>query len=122
MNDLFQLTNKIIEFRDARDWKQFHTPKNLAAALAIEAAELQEVMLWKRDGEVRDLLSGEGRERLEEEIGDVLIFALLLAQEMGIDPRDAIHRKLEKNATKYPVELSKGRSEKYTALPDQSRP
>ena len=114
---LNELLLEILRFRDARDWEQFHTPKNLAAALAIEAAEVQEVFLWKTDEEAGNLIhSLKGNKRLEEEIADVLIYTLLLSYETGVNPVQAIQRKLVKNARKYPVELSKGNASKYSDL------
>lgn len=112
-----ELLVEILRFRDERDWKQFHAPRNLAAALSVEAGELQELMLWKTDAAVVDLVhSAKGRRRLEEEIADVLIYALLLSHEVGVDPTRAILRKLVQNAKKYPVNLSKGVAVKYSEL------
>ena len=122
MSDLSELTKEIVAFRDERDWAQFHTPRNLATALAIEVAELQEAMLWKTDSGVAELVASKaGHASLSEEIADVLIFALLFCHGAGIDPGRAVQIKLEKNAEKYPVELAKGRSVKYDALPSRDR-
>ena len=111
------LIEEIVAFRDERDWKQFHTPQNLAAALAIEAGELQEEMLWKDEVEVADLLaSQQGHGRVSDEIADVLIFSLLFCEAAGIDPAASIRIKLKKNAEKYPVGRSKGSAKKYTEL------
>jgi len=116
-DSLSALVLEVLRFRDERDWAQFHTPRQLAAALAIEAAELQEILLWKSDAEVRDLLSTPaGVERLAHEIADVLIFALLMADACRVDPTAAIREKLLDNATKYPINKSKGRATKYTDL------
>ena len=115
--DIRDLVRKILRFRDARDWGQFHTPKNLAAALSVEVAELQELMLWKSDSQTLELVHSEkGNKRIEEEIADVLIYALLLAHEVGIDPAEAIRKKLIQNAAKYPVSLARGNAIKYTEL------
>lgn len=117
MDSLAETTAAIVAFRDERDWAQFHTPRNLAAALAIEAAELQEAMLWKTDSEVTTQLSdAKGREQVVAELGDVLIFSLLLCKTIGIDPIPAIRDKLLVNAAKYPVHLAKGSAAKYTEL------
>ena len=117
MDTLHDVMKAIVAFRDERDWAQFHTPRNLAAALAIEAAELQETMLWKPDREVELLLTDtKKREELQQELGDVLIFALLLAHGCGIDPLQAIHQKLAINAVKYPIEKARGVATKYTDL------
>lgn len=112
---LQSLTDAIVAFRDERDWEQFHTPKNLAAAISIEAAELQELYLWEEKGSTslrRD------PERAAEEIADVLIFALLFCHQCEIDPEKAIRRKLELNRERYPIEQSRGRSLKHTELGD----
>lgn len=120
MSEIRSLIEEIVTFRDERDWHQFHTLRNLAAALAIEAGELQEVMLWKTDGEVEELLEGDGHELITDELADVLIFALLVAFEAGVDPAEAIRRKLQLNEERYPADLSKGRADKYTDLNDES--
>jgi NTP pyrophosphatase (non-canonical NTP hydrolase) len=115
--ELPALVKQILAFRDERDWAQFHTPKNLAAALAIEAAELQELMLWKSKREVTDLIDSKlGHGKLSDEIADVLIYALLFCEAAGVDPSAAIRIKLAKNAEKYPVHLAKGLAQKYDAL------
>lgn len=111
------LTGEVRRFRDERDWSQFHTPKNLAAAIAIEAAELQEQFLWKTDKEVElNLKAGPKREAVVEEIADVLMFALLLADRLDIDVGKAIADKLAANERKYPVALARGNAQKYTEL------
>ncbi len=114
MNDIAELTESILKFRDERDWKQFHTPRNLATALSIEAAELQELFLWEGgDAEPRRSTNAEQK---SDEVADILIYALLFCHEMGIDPAEAVRRKLEKNRERYPVEKARGRSAKYTEL------
>lgn len=107
------LTEAIVAFRDERDWEQFHTPQNLAAAISIEAAELQELHLW---GDESSATSRQDLDRASEEIADVLIFALLYCHQCGINPEEAIRRKLELNRERYPVEQSRGRSVKHTEL------
>ena len=115
---LESLTDAVVAFRNERDWAQFHTVKNLSAALAIEAAELQELLLWKNDGEVDDFVrSKAGHREVSDEVADVMIYALLLCDAAGIDPSAAIRVKLEKNAAKYPVDLAKGSAVKYDKLP-----
>ncbi|MGB8853528.1 MAG: MazG-like family protein [Pirellulales bacterium] len=104
-------------FRDARDWSQFHTPKDLAAAIAIEAAELQERFLWKSDKEIaRDLKDNTKRDAIVEEVADVFLFALLLADRLKIDVGKAITDKLATNEQKYPVARARGNARKYTEL------
>ena len=114
---LAELVAAVAAFRDARDWAQFHTPKNLAAAIAIEAGELQERFLWKTDAEVdQDLADAAKKAGVAEEIADVVMFAMLLADRLGIDLAEAIPAKLAANAQKYPVNLARGDARKYTEL------
>jgi dCTP diphosphatase len=105
-----ELIQEIVRFRDARDWEQFHTPRNLAMALAVEAGELLERFLWTTDQDDPDA------ERSREEIADVLIYALLFCHAQGIDPAEAVREKLAINEEKYPVELSRGKSAKWDEL------
>jgi NTP pyrophosphatase (non-canonical NTP hydrolase) len=114
---LADLVAAVTRFRDERDWAQFHTPKNLAAATAIEAAELQERFLWKTDAEVdQDLADAAKRSAVADEIADVVMFAMLLADRLGIDLAEAIATKLAANEQKYPVNLARGNARKYTEL------
>jgi NTP pyrophosphatase (non-canonical NTP hydrolase) len=106
---------KIRKFRDDRDWKQFHDPKNLAVSISIEAAELLELFQWM-SGEQARRYAADNKERVSEEIADVAIYLIELADITGIDLSQAIEAKLEKNAKKYPVEKSRGVSTKYTDL------
>lgn len=118
---LTDLVAAVRRFRDERDWAQFHTPRNLAAATAIEAAELQERFLWKTDAEVdRDLADAAKLALVADEIADVVMFAMLLADRLGIDLAEAISAKLAANARKYPVKLARGNARKYTELRDGS--
>jgi NTP pyrophosphatase (non-canonical NTP hydrolase) len=115
--NLDELTSKITAFRDARDWKQFHKANHLATAIAIEAAELQEHFLWKTAGEVKNKIADpKQRMAVAEELADVLIFSLLLAHELRVDPTEIIERKLKKNDRKYPVAKARGSAAKYTDL------
>ena len=116
---LADLVAAVCRFRDERDWAQFHTPKNLAAAIAIEAAELQERFLWQTDAEVdRDLAGPAKQAGVAEELADVVMFAMLLADRLGIDLAEAIPAKLAANERKYPVALALGNARKYTELRD----
>ncbi|MBC2605200.1 nucleotide pyrophosphohydrolase [Pelagicoccus albus] len=115
LDPLSQLTEKLTAFRDDRDWKQFHNPKDLAIALSIEAAELQEIFLWKKPEEVSGTVSKK-RVQIEEEVADIASYLLLLCHEMGIDLNKAVSSKIEKNAAKYPVEKAKGTHAKYDEL------
>ena len=112
-----ELLQMLREFRDARDWKQFHTPKDLAAAIAIEAGELQERFLWKREEEIEALLATPvGKQGVVDELADVLICSLLLADRLGVDVGRIVAEKTAQNARKYPVAKAKGTAQKYTEL------
>jgi dCTP diphosphatase len=114
---LDDLIRDILKFRDERDWEQFHTPKDLAAAIAIESAELQERFLWKSEAQISaDLADPAKREKVIQEMADVLIFTLLLADRLGVSVDQAILRKLALNAEKYPVAQSRGTARKYDEL------
>jgi len=113
--DINEITTAITAFRDARDWKQFHTPKDVALSLVLEATEVLELMQWK-NGDALDAKLAENKEALGDELADVLYYTLLLAHDQGIDIQAAFTRKMARNAEKYPVELSKGSSAKYTEL------
>ena len=115
---LEELTRRLIAFRDARDWKQFHTLKNLLLSLALEAAEALELAQWKTDEQLEAQLATDAKlkARLEEECADVLLYLLLIAEKAGIDLAEAAARKIEVNARKYPVEKAKGRADKYHEL------
>jgi len=103
-DSMAQLTEEIRKFTEERDWDQFHSPENLAKSVAIEAGELLECFQWGSEPEL---------EAVTEEIADVMNYCLLLADKLGIDPGKAIHDKIQKNAEKYPVEKSRGKSTKY---------
>ena len=107
--ELASLTKEIVAFRDARDWKQFHNLKDLSLALSIEASEVNELFLWKKNLEVN-------RKELEGELADVFIYTLLLANEAGIDIIAASQKKMKANGKRYPVKKSKGSSKKYSSL------
>jgi dCTP diphosphatase len=112
---LEDITRRIVEFRDARDWKQFHSPKNLAASISIEAAELLETLQWSSDETmVADV--EKRRPEIEAELADVMIYCLLLAHDTGVDPVAAIDAKLAENAAKYPADKARGSRAKYTEL------
>ena len=112
---LTELQDKIIEFRDERDWSQFHDLKNLAEAISIEAGELLELFLWKRTTNAGDMSATELK-RSREEIADIFIFMTYFCHETKIDLLDAVDAKLSANSEKYPVEKARGRSEKYSEL------
>lgn len=111
------LREKVIRFRDARNWEQFHDPRNLAMGLSIECAELLELFLWKSDGKIREMLEDEIQLReVREELADVFVFLLYLSRGCGIDLSDAVRKKLVVNEKKYPVEKSYGSNRKYDKL------
>ena len=109
------LTELALRFRDARDWKQFHTPKDLAINLAIEAAEVMQLVQWKNGDELAVHLQ-EKQQDLADELSDVLHSVLLMADELGIDLADAFIQKMRKNEQKYPVEKARGRATKWRDL------
>lgn len=104
-------------FRDERDWKRFHNPKDLAISVSLEASELLELFQWS--GGAVDV--PEKRGRMAEELADVLIYALLFADAAGIDADEAVREKLRLNAARYPAELARGSSAKYTELKRRAR-
>ena len=112
LEDLRIIIEKLIQFRDERDWKQFHDSKNLATAISIEAAELNELFLWK------DLQASEevDVDKIKDELADVLAYCFLLAEKHDLDVKEIILEKIKKNAAKYPVDKAKGTSKKYTDL------
>jgi NTP pyrophosphatase (non-canonical NTP hydrolase) len=107
------LRRDLRRFADARDWQQFHTPKNLAMALSVEAAELLECFQWLTPDQSARLAAGD-RRAVEEEAADVLLYLLRLTDVMDIDLLDAAQRKMTLNARKYPVSLSRGSARKYS--------
>jgi dCTP diphosphatase len=112
MQDLIEAIRK---FNKERDWAQYHSPKNLSMALSVEVAELLEVFQWLTEEQSRRLPPAK-QQAVEEEIGDVTILLLALADELGLDILQAARKKLERNRAKYPVEKSRGRAEKYNEL------
>ncbi len=115
MENIEGLTQRIVAFRDARNWKQFHNPKDLSLSLMLEAAELVEHFQWKTSEEMSKHVV-EKKEDIAEELADIFYYVLLTAHDLGIDPVAALERKMEKNEAKYPVEKSKDNHKKYTEL------
>ena len=115
MTELEEIRRRIREFRDARDWMQFHNPKNLACSISIEANELLEHFQWKTPEESL-VVTAEKKARIAHEIADVAVYLIELADNLGIDLIQAIRDKLAHNAAKYPVSRSKGSAAKYTEL------
>jgi len=115
-----QLKTTVKKFRDDRNWKQFHDLKNLSIALAVEAAELQELFLWKSESLAKQLLSSEkGKQKIRDELADIQIYLLYLSDESGIDLSEAVRAKLSINNKKYPVSKSYNRSSKYNDLDEE---
>ena len=113
MKTINELTEKILDFRNHRDWQQFHKPKDVAAALAIESGELQEHFLWKSHEEC-DRHIKENKDAVAEEMADVGIYLMLMASDAGIDLGEAIETKLKINEKRYPADKAKGSNAKYT--------
>ena len=103
---------RVVNFRDARNWRQFHTPKDLAISMNLEAAELLELFQWSGT----DLECAEKREKLREELADVLSYCILMADVCGFDLDEIMNEKVSKNEAKYPVEKARGNAAKYTEL------
>ena len=112
-----ELKDQVTRFRDAREWGKFNDVKSLAEALVIESGELLEIFLWKDKETISEALksSPKYREALSDEVADVFIYLLQLVHDSGVDLSEAVAKKMEKNARKYPVEEWKGKMTKYTA-------
>lgn len=109
--DLDEIRDLLRQFNTERDWKQFHTPENLSKSIAIEAGELLECFQWSATEYNKDALT--------EELADVMMYCIMLADAIGVDPKEIMLRKLEKNRAKYPVDKAKGSSRKYTEFEDE---
>ena len=109
MSDIKEITDALVDFRNERDWEQFHNSKDLALAISIEAAELNELFLWKKSEEVN-------LEKLKEELADVFAYAFLLADKNKLDVKTIVLNKIKANAHKYPVDKAKGNATKYNEL------
>jgi NTP pyrophosphatase (non-canonical NTP hydrolase) len=107
-----QVIDELIKFRNERDWEQFHDSKNLALAISIEAAELNELFLWKKDSESENVKI----DKIKEELADILSFSFLLAEKHNLDVFDIVLEKIKRNGEKYPVEKAKGTAKKYDEL------
>jgi len=109
MSDINDLTKMLLQFRDDRDWNQFHNAKDLAIAVSVEANELLELFLWKSPDDVNP-------DKIKEELADVISFALLMAEKYGFDVKNIVLDKIALNGIKYPIEKAKGRATKYDEL------
>ena len=104
--------NNILKFRDERDWKQFHNPKDLAISISLESAELLEIFQWSGT----DVVCADKKNKVAEELADVLVYCTLMADACGLDMDEIVQKKMEMNSKKYPVEKARGKSEKYNEL------
>ena len=109
MNDLNDIINELIKFRNDRDWEQFHNPKDLALAINVEAGELLELFLWKNPEDANP-------EKIKEELADIFAFAFLLAEKYDFDVKQIILNKIKRNGEKYPIAKAKGTAKKYDEL------
>lgn len=109
MSEINQIIDEILKFRNERDWEQFHNAKDLALAINVESGELLELFLWKNAEEA-------DKEKVKEEIADIMIYALLLSEKYGFDVKEMIYEKIKSNSEKYPVEKVKGSAKKYNEL------
>ena len=110
-----QTINQVLQFRDDRDWRQFHNPKDLAISLSLEAAELLEVFQWS----AADLHCEEKMDKIREELAVVVSYCILMADACGLNLDEIVQAKVKRNAEKYPVEKAFGSKEKYTELKDK---
>ena len=115
MSDIEEFTKKIKEFRDQRDWKQFHNPKDVSLSLVLEATEVLEHFQWKNQTEIEEYVKIH-TEDIGEELADVLYWVLLMASDLKIDIKQMLEKKMKKNEEKYPIEKAKGKHTKYNKL------
>jgi len=115
MDQIKALTRKISDFRDARDWKQFHNPKDCAISLSLEASEVLEHFQWKSKEEISKYIK-KNKKEIGKELADVLYWVLLMSHDLGIDIEKISELKLKENAKKYPIRKAKGKHSKYTEL------
>lgn len=117
MTDFDRLKLKLLQFRDERDWAQFHNSKDLAIAIAVEAGELLEQFLWSNPTDLTNSPHDEDQlRRVRHELADILIFSIYLAEKLSIDLIAAAHEKIDLNEEKYPIQKSSGTSRKYTEI------
>jgi dCTP diphosphatase len=115
MKTLQDITRQIVSFRDARDWKQFHGLKDIALSMMLEAGEVGEIFQFKKDAEIEASLDTL-KERIGDELSDVLYWTLLMAHDSGVDLEAAFARKMARNEAKYPLDKARGNNRKYTEL------
>ncbi len=109
MNEIKEIADALIKFRNERDWEQFHNPKDLALAINVEAGELLELFLWKNSDDAN-------KEKVKEELADIFSFGFLMAEKYGFDVKKIVLEKIKINGEKYPIEKSKGTAKKYDEL------
>jgi NTP pyrophosphatase (non-canonical NTP hydrolase) len=109
MSEMETITKALLDFRNERDWEQFHNPKDLSLAISVEAGELLELFLWKSPEQAN-------KEKVKEELADIFAFAFLLAEKYGFDVKEIVLEKIKANGVKYPVEKAKGTAKKYNEL------
>lgn len=112
MDTIKELQKAAADFRDERDWKQFHNPKDLAISIVLEASELLEIFQWSGS----DTAPEGRRDKVEEELADVLLYCFLMADREGLDIEEIMRKKMVRNAEKYPVDKARGRKDKYSEL------
>lgn len=115
MSDVSQLTQRILGFINDRDWNKFHNPKDLALSLVLESVEVMEHFQWKNNEEIQDYIKSNKKE-IGEELADVLYWVLLMSHSLDIDIKQAFEDKMLKNETKYPIDKSRGKHDKYNKL------
>ena len=114
-----KIQKQLSDFADERDWNQFHNPKNLAMALSVEASELVEIFQWLTPEQAEEIMSTNESEHVKEEIADVMIYLIRLADKLNVDLEDAVDDKIVKNGEKYPIDTSKGSTTKRTTLKEK---
>lgn len=115
MKNISELTKIIVSFRDARNWKQFHNPKDVALSLVLEATEVMEHFQWKNKDEIEKYIKS-NKDDIADELADVMYWVLLMSHDLNIDITKSVEKKLKKNEDKYPVDKAKGNAKKYTEL------
>ena len=113
------IQKQLSDFADERDWNQFHNPKNLAMALSVEASELVEIFQWLTPEQAEAIMGTDENEHVKEELADVMIYLIRLADKLNVDLEDAVADKIIKNGEKYPIDTSKGSTTKRTTLKEK---
>jgi len=119
--DIQKIQNQLAEFADERDWDQFHNPKNLAMALSVEASELVEIFQWLTPEQAEAIMSSDESEHVREEMADIMIYLLRLADKLNVDIESAVTSKIAQNGKKYPVDFSKGNADKSTSFSSEEK-